>query len=142
MTDTHLSVLPGVDVPRSELEFSAVRAAGPGGQHVNKTSTAVELRFDSSRSVALDEEQRERIRNYADRRISRSGIIVIKAQGLRSQARNRRAAEERLCDLLKAALARRPRRIPTKPSAAQQEKRRQDKAHRSRVKDLRKPVDD
>ena len=140
--DTALNVMPGIDIPRSELVIVAIRASGPGGQHVNKTSTGISLRFDVTRSAALDDAQRQQILSFADRRISANGSIVIKADGFRSQAKNRADAETRLATLLREALASREPRKETRPSAAQKQRRKDDKAHRSRLKNLRKPIQD
>lgn len=142
MTEADLLIRAGVSVPRSELVFSAVRAAGPGGQHVNKTSTAIELRFDAAASNAFDADQRRRIMAYSDKRISRGGVIIIKSREHRSQIKNRRTAEERLRQLLQAALAAATPRIPTRPTRAQRQKRLEDKAHRAKTKARRRPIDE
>lgn len=142
VTESDLLIQAGVSVPRTELVFSAVRAAGPGGQHVNKTSTAIELRFDAAASRAFDAEQRRQIMAYSDQRIGRSGVIVIKSREHRSQVKNRRTAEERLRQLLRAALAPATPRIPTRPTRAQRQKRLEDKAHRAKTKARRRPIDD
>lgn len=134
-----LDVTSGIRIPRSELNFSAVRAAGPGGQHVNKTSSAVELRFDAGTSSAFTAEQRRRVLSHADRRINRRGVIVLKAQDYRSQVKNREVAEQRLAELLEAALKTQKARIKTKLSQAQRKKRADQKLKRSQVKQLRKP---
>lgn len=139
MNDAPLSVTPDISIPRAELEFSAVRASGSGGQHVNKTSTAVELRFDVTKSVALTEAHREKILATADRRINGDGVIVIKAQGSRSQRQNREAAESRLALLLRNALTEQRQRVPTTTPRAERERRRREKARRSAVKATRKP---
>ena len=140
--DTALEVMPGIEVPRSELTITAIRASGPGGQHVNKTATGIALTFDAQRSEAFDSEQRQRILDFADRRISRAGRITIKADGFRSQTQNRLDAEARLVALLRDALTVRRPRVATRPSASQKQQRKDDKAHRSRIKKLRKPVHD
>ncbi|MEM7503126.1 MAG: alternative ribosome rescue aminoacyl-tRNA hydrolase ArfB [Pseudomonadota bacterium] len=134
-----LSVTSGVSIPWSELDFSAIRAAGPGGQHVNKTSSAVELRFDVRASEALTDAQREKILATADRRVTGAGVIVIKAQSARSQLKNKNDAIARLVDLLRTALRDAPPRVPTATPRAQKERRRRDKAKRSAVKNARKP---
>ncbi len=108
LIDEHLSI------PMSEIEMSAVRSRGPGGQNVNKVATAVQLRFDIESSRALPEDVRERMLARDDRRISK-GVIVIKSQQYRSQARNRAAALERLADTVRSALHEAPKRIPTHP---------------------------
>ena len=134
-----LSVTSDVSIPWSELDFSAIRAAGPGGQHVNKTSSAVELRFDVRASEALTDAQRKKILATADRRVTGAGVIVIKAQSARSQLKNKNDAVARLADLLRTALRDAPPRVPTITPRAEKERRRRDKAKRSAVKNARKP---
>ncbi len=134
-----LSVTSDVSIPWSELEFSAIRAAGSGGQHVNKTSSAVELRFDVRMSQALSDTQREKILAAADRRVTSAGVVVIKAQGARSQLQNKNDAVARLIELLRSALREIAPRVPTATPRAERERRRRDKAKRSAVKKTRKP---
>jgi ribosome-associated protein len=126
----------------SEVEESFVRASGPGGQNVNKVSSAVQLRFDLSRSRSLPEDVRERLARLAGRRLTRDGVVVIIAQRYRTQERNRQDALDRLVTLIRrAAEAPAPRR-PTKPSAAAKERRLQAKARRSAIKELRRSEPD
>jgi len=120
-----------------EIEESFIRASGPGGQNVNKVSSAVQLRFDLSGSRSLPEEVRERLARLAGRRLTRDGVIVIIAQRHRTQERNRQDALDRLIALIqRAAVAPVPRR-PTKPTAGARERRLQSKKHRGSIKDLR-----
>jgi ribosome-associated protein len=126
----------------SEIEESFVRASGPGGQNVNKVSSAVQLRFDLSGSRSLPEDLRERLARLAGRRLTRDGVIVIIAQRYRTQERNRQDALERLIALVRrAAVPPAPRR-PTRPSRAAKERRLQAKARRATVKQQRRPAPD
>lgn len=135
----------GIDIPvipAQELEFSAIRASGPGGQNVNKVSTAIELRFNINASESLDDAAKARLCALRDRRISRDGIIVIKAQRSRSQERNREDAVRRLNQLIARGLQTQKPRKATKPGRRAKEKRLEDKAHRARIKRSRGPVTD
>lgn len=115
----------------------AARAAGPGGQHVNKTSTAVELRFDLTASEAVPEDVKPRLGRLAGTRLTAEGVIVIFAQEHRSQQRNREAARARLTDLMRRAAVVPKRRRPTRPTLGSRLDRLAGKARRSRVKAAR-----
>src|SRR5947207_4669458 len=125
-----------------EIEESFVRASGPGGQNVNKVSSAGQLRFDLSGSRSLPEKVRERLARLAGHRLTRDGVIVITAQRYRTQERNRQDALDRLVALIRrAAVPPTPRR-PTRPSAAAKERRLQAKARRTATKERRRAKPD
>lgn len=134
-----IQVTPAVSIPDDEIELYAIRSQGPGGQNVNKVASAVQLRFDIPAS-SLPEAWKRRLLSLNDRRITRDGILTIKAQDERSQKRNREIAQERLRELI-AGIATVPKpRVPTRPSRAVKKRRVDDKKQRGRVKALRKPV--
>lgn len=141
-SETTVRLSGSLRVALKELEFTAVRAQGPGGQHVNKSSTAVQLRFDIRSSSAFDEEQRLRLLAVRDRRISSEGVVVIKAQRFRSQEKNRQDALDRLGALLQKGLSTAKPRKPTRPGKAAKKKRVDDKTRRGRLKALRRSRDD
>ncbi len=139
MVDGWLEVEGGVRIPASELTYRATRSGGPGGQHVNTSSTRVELTWNVTMSTALTDEQRSRILETLAKRIDGEGVLRLVASASRSQARNREAVTERLATLIAAALRERKRRRKTRPPRAAKEKRLKGKKKRSEVKRLRKP---
>jgi ribosome-associated protein len=134
-----LRVTDTISIDPAELEEAFVRASGPGGQKVNKVSTAVQLRFDTVASRSLPDGVRERLRRLAGRRITADGVLVITAARFRTQARNREDARERLIELIRQAAEPPPKpRRATKPTYASTVRRRETKLRRSTVKALRR----
>ncbi len=132
---------PALSVDPSELEFHAIRAQGPGGQNVNKVSSAIQLRFDIAAS-ALPEAVRTRLLALSDRRISDAGWLVIKAQSFRTQEANRADALRRLQELVNSVAEAPKTRRPTRPTYGSQQRRLQGKARRAEVKAGRGRISD
>lgn len=136
-----LYIAHNVVIPEREIELSAVRAQGAGGLNVNKVSSAIHLRFDIQAS-SLPDAMKERLLQLNDQRITREGVVVIKAQEFRNQEQNRNEALRRLKALLQSAAARPKPRIATKPTRSSVKKRVEGKVLRGRVKALRGKVCD
>jgi len=136
-----IKITENISIPDDELKFSYTRSSGPGGQNVNKVSTAAYLRFDVRNSSTLTEEIKIRLIKSAGKRVSKKGVLIIKAQRYRTQAQNRREALERLVGLIKYAALKPVYRKKTRPSQAVKERRLIDKHKHSQLKQDRKPVD-
>jgi ribosome-associated protein len=135
-----IEVTDSIRLPENEIQLDFIRASGPGGQNINKVSSAVQLRFDAAKSSALSEEVRTRLKQISGHRMTADGILIIKAQRHRTQDRNREDAIERLVALIRQAAEKpRPRR-PTKPSRAAKQKRLSSKRHRGETKRRRRSV--
>jgi ribosome-associated protein len=133
-----IEITPSLAIDESEISESFVRASGPGGQHVNKSSTAVQLRFDARRSPSLPNDVALRLMKLAGSRLTREGVIVIVAQSHRSLKRNREEALERLVELIREASVPPTARRPTRPPRAAKEQRLASKERRSAIKAKRR----
>ena len=138
MTDDALVVSPALAIPRGELQYRASRAGGPGGQHVNTSSTRIELLWDLTRSTAVSDETRQLLLDKLSARLDASGMVRVVASDRRSQLQNREAAEKRLIEIVRHALTVPKKRRPTKPSRAAREKRLAEKRQRGERKKHRR----
>jgi ribosome-associated protein len=129
-----LTISRTLAIPDAELVERFLRADGPGGQHVNRTESAVELRFDVVRSPSLPDAVRERLLSRRDRRLTDDGVLVIQGRRFRDQGRNRDDVRERLAEIIRGVLVPPKKRVPTKPTRGSRERRLAGKQLRSRIK--------
>ena len=135
-----IRITQSISIADDEVTFEFVRSPGPGGQNVNKVSTAAQLRFDVTASDSLSDTVKQRLRTFAGRRITAAGVLIIQARRYRSQARNRDDALDRFVDLVRRATARPKVRRKTRPTAASKRRRLDAKRRKSITKQRRGPV--
>lgn len=133
-----IQITPTLYLDENEIEYEFVRAAGPGGQNVNKVATAVQLRFDVAGSPSLPSEVRARLMRLAGKRLTTEGVLIIESQRFRTQERNRDDALERLVALVRRATEKPKPRRPTRPTAASRQERLDSKRRHSQLKRLRR----
>ena len=137
-----IRVTPTIGIDEAEIQFVFSRASGPGGQNVNKVSTAVQLRFDVSGSPSLPRRVKKRLAELAGSRMTREGVLIINARRRRTQERNRQDAIDRLVELVREAARKPKHRVETKPTARSRERRLDEKHRRSGIKQKRGRVTD
>jgi ribosome-associated protein len=142
MDESTLHINEQVSIPQAELSFRFSRSSGPGGQHVQKSSTRVELLFDVANSPSLTESQRARVLTRLAGYVDSAGVLQLASQSERSQLRNREEVVTRFKSLMRQALRRRKRRKPTKPTATSKEQRLKEKRRHSQIKRARGKVDE
>jgi ribosome-associated protein len=135
-------ISPTLAIPMAELRWSAIRAGGAGGQNVNKVASAMHLRFDIRHSPSLPDDIRQRLLALGDRRVTEDGVLIIKAQEFRTQERNRRAAIERLRELIRSVIVATTPRRKTRPPPRAQRQRLESKRRRGDLKASRQRIED
>ncbi len=138
--DDSLRITDNVSIPMSELHFRFARSSGPGGQHVNRSATQVELLFDMANSPSINETQRQRVLRRLKSRIDKDGILHLVSQETRSQLRNREEVTARFQALMREALRVPKRRLPTRPTRASREQRLKEKRRHGEIKRGRRPA--